>query len=583
MSAVTIPSKRHIQDFNNASGLEPHWGYADRVVPCTNDAGSCAYLDLVYWAHDVGMIYVGAAWALIGGLVLIWAFAHRSHVSSSRIARTLGALKRRYLLTEFRAGRWIFGRTTRLQVVVLGIITAYLTIFSFCGLYYRTWVTPVKNMPGTYNTRTTLGPWSDRIGVWAYALTPLSILLAQRESLLAQLTGIPYHHFNFLHRWLGHIIFAQSLLHTIGWVIVEVKLYQPQPKVAVEWIKQGYMIWGCVAMLVLLLMWGLALPVSQRLFGYEFFRKAHWVLAMVFIGGCIGHWKQLECFMIPSILLWVVDRFARLVRTGLIHYRITPEGKGMFASIPARVTHFGDDVVRLDLDDPNPAASEWQVGQHFYLTFAAGSIWQSHPFTPLSLPGTRQSYIVRAKRGESKKLVQFQTETTPIILTGPYGANVLSDVDAHTNVLAIAGGTGVSFVLPVLLRLALSKSHARIKLIWIVRHAADRDWVAAELDVLAKSVNNIEVVIHTTREPAPKEKASPEYSRTATGDSSQEAETPSGSCCCKEAAPADDASADEKVKETDAEEGAAGQYHVRPDVHEAIESCVGGCTGPTKV
>lgn len=576
----TAPVRRHIQDFNNASNLEPHWGYADRVVPCTNDAGSCAYLDLVYWAHDVGMIYVGAAWALIGGLVLIWAFAHRSHLSSSRLPRTLSALKRKYLLTEFRAGRWLFGRTTRLQVVVLGIIVAYLTVFSFCGLYYQTWVTPVKNMPGVYNTRTTLGPWADRIGVWAYALTPLSILLAQRESLLAQLTGIPYHHFNFLHRWLGHIIFAQSLLHTIGWVVVEVKLYQPQPTVAVAWIKQPYIIWGCVAMIVLFIMWGLALPVSQRLFGYEFFRKAHWVLAMVFIGGCIGHWKQLECFMIPSILLWVVDRAARLIRTGLIHYRITPEGKGMFASIPARVTHFGDDVVRLDLDDPNPAASEWLVGQHFYLTFAAGSIWQSHPFTPLALPGTRQSYIVRAKRGESKKLVQFQTDTTPVILTGPYGQNVLSDVDANTNVLAIAGGTGISFVLPVLLRLALTPGQARIKLVWIVRHAADRDWIAAELDVLAKSANNIQVVVHTTRQP---EKVAPEYSRTTTGDSNGDSAdaTPSGSCCCKAETPA---SAEKETNEDkDAEAGSGGQYHHRPDVHEAIESFVAGCIGQTNV
>lgn len=568
--------RRHIQDFNDAASLEPHWGYADRVVPCTNDVGSCEYLDLVYWAHDIGMIYVGAAWALIGLLVLTWAFIHRSHFSSSRLASTTGALKRRYLLTEFRAGRWLFGRTTRLQVVVLAIIAAYLTVFSFCGLYYKTWVTPVKNMPGVYNTRTTIGPWADRVGVWAYALTPLSIMLAQRESLLAQLTGIPYHHFNFLHRWLGHIIFAQSLLHTIGWLIVEVRLYQPQPTVAIGWIKQTYMIWGCVAMIILFIMWGLALPISQRLFGYEFFRKAHWILAMVFIGGCIGHWAQLSCFMIPSILLWFVDRAARLVRTGLIHYRITSEGKGMFASIPAKVTHFGDDVVRLDLDDPNPAASEWVVGQHFYLTFAEGSIWQSHPFTPLSLPGTRQSYIVRAKKGESKKLVQFQSDSTPVILTGPYGADTLADVDAKTNILAIAGGTGISFVLPVLLRLALARSTGRIKLVWIVRHASDRDWVVAELEVLRKSANNIEVVLHTTREP---EKASPEYSRTTTNDDSDDA--PSGSCCCKAETPVEDTK--EKDLSSEAETGSAGEYHHRPDVHEAIESFVAECTGQTNV
>jgi len=50
------------------------------------------------------------------------------------------------------------------------------------------------------NTRTGLGGWSDRIGALAYALTPFTILLSNRESVLSLLTGIPYQHFNFLHR-----------------------------------------------------------------------------------------------------------------------------------------------------------------------------------------------------------------------------------------------------------------------------------------------------------------------------------------------------------------------------------------------
>ena len=487
---------RHIQDFSNASNTEPHWGYADRVVPCTNDPGSCEYLDVVYSGHDRGMIYAGVLWSIIGSLLLLFAFCRQSS-GTSRLARTVSTWGRRRLLPEFKSLRRVFGHTTRLQVLVLAATAAYLLVFSFVGMKYATWVTPVKKMPGVYNTRTTLGPWSDRVGLLAYALTPLSILLANRESLLSLCTGIPYHHFNFLHRWIGHIIFAQSILHTIGWTVIEVKLYQPQPTVAIAWIKQEYMIWGVVAMILLILLWGLSTSWARRAFGYEFFRKAHWVLAMVYIGACWAHWKNLKCFMIPSLLLWLVDRAARLVRTALIHYRIMPDGKGVFSTIPAKIIQFESDVIRLDLDCTNPVS--WTVGQHFYLTFADGGIWQSHPFTPLNLPGRRQSYVLRAKSGETKRIAALEKDTTGVILTGPYGETINETLDDDSNVLCIAGGTGICFVMPVLLDLARRKEggKGKVELFWVVRSAQHAEWVAKELEELNES-GDVKVVIHST-------------------------------------------------------------------------------------
>jgi ferric-chelate reductase len=400
-------------------------------------------------------------------------------------------------MREARRLRWLFGRVTRVQILLLAALSTYLLIFSFVGMAYKKWVTPVKNMPGVYNTRTTLGPFADRVGLFAYALTPLSILLASRESLLSAVTGIPYHHFNFLHRWVGHVIMLQSIVHTIGWCIVEIKLYQPQPSVAVGWIKQTYMIWGIVALILLLLLWALATPWARRAFGYEFFRKAHWILAMLFIGACWGHWAQLKCFMLPSLLLWLADRGMRLFRTILIHYRVVGSGRGAFTSFAAKVTHFDTDIVRLDLDLPRPFT--WDIGQHYYLTFPKGSIWQSHPFTPLSLPGEAQAYLIRAKKGETKQLVQWNNDATPVILTGAYGQDIVRDLAPTTNVLCIAGGTGITFVLPVLLLLAKLPPKAHVQLLWAVRHRRDTEWIAEELARLVDSPH-ISVIIHTTRD-----------------------------------------------------------------------------------
>lgn len=536
---------RHIQDMSTASAVEYHWGYADRVVPCTNDPGSCKYLDVVYASHDLGMYYMGILWATIGGILIVWAIGRHFLRASpagvalpekskaameevntrpgavQRLATAVPAYARQYLLPD--ASRFIFGRVSRSQVLTFLVLLGYLTIWTFVGILYGIWVTPVKKMPGVYNTRTSLGPWADRIGVIAYALTPLSIMLSSRESILSLVTGLPYQAFNFLHRWLGYVIFIQSSLHTIGWCVVELRLYQPQPSVGIEWITQTYIVWGVVAMILLLLIVVLSTPWGIRMTGYETFRKLHYVLAIVYIGACYGHWEQLKCFLIPSFIVWFLDRAIRLARTALLHYNFLPSGHMGFRAAPADITLFKDeingDVVRLDFDHPHDA---WAVGQHFYLMFPEGAVWQSHPFTPLSLPvfgsdTQRHSYIFRAKGGETKKIASLAATKLArasdpqdsheglmgnarldVVLTGPYGEQTMRDLAETSNILCVAGGTGITYVLPVLLDIATRPQHRdrHISLVWVVRHRSDIDWVAPELAILKQKCRNLRAGMH---------------------------------------------------------------------------------------
>ncbi|OAG06212.1 uncharacterized protein CC84DRAFT_1119948 [Paraphaeosphaeria sporulosa] len=543
MAGLEMLAARHIQDMSSASAVEYHWGYADRVVPCANDAGSCKYLDVVYAAHDLGMYYTGIIWATIGGILILWAIGRhflRSHPSGvalpnqfageevnqrpstlQRFTAAAPAYARRHLLPD--ASRAIFGRVTRTQVLTLITLVGYLTVWSFVGIYYGIWVTPVKKNPGLYNTRTSLGPFADRVGVLAYALTPLSIMLASRESILSLVTGLPYQSFNFLHRWLGYVIFLQSSVHTIGWCVVEIRLYQPQPTVAVEWVKQVYIIWGIVAMILLLLMVVLSTPWGIRATGYEAFRKLHYVLAMVYIGACWAHWEQLKVFLIPGLVVWLLDRAIRLGRTALLHYNFLPSGHMGFRAAPADITFFKDeingDVVRLDFDHPQDA---WAVGQHFYLMFPEGSIWQSHPFTPLSLPvygadTQRHSYIFRAKGGETRKIAELSAKRAAhasdpqesheglmgnarlsVVMQGPYGEQTMRDLASDSNILCIAGGTGITYVLPVLLDIASKPQNRdrKISLVWVIRHRGDIDWVAPELSILKQKCRNLRAGMH---------------------------------------------------------------------------------------
>ncbi|KAJ5231715.1 uncharacterized protein N7469_006303 [Penicillium citrinum] len=526
-SSSSLLNVRHIQNLSAATALEPHWGYADRAVPCTSDAGSCAYLDVVYSAHDRGMLYSGIFWSIIGAILLLWTcWRHydRPMITPVLVApqlsglyklrRSVAAFKAQFLLPD--ACRWIFGRTTRLQVLILASLSAYLLVFSFVGIQYNTWVTPVSGKANTYNTRSSIGPWADRIGILAYALTPLSILLSSRESFLSLITGVPYQSFNFLHRWLGYIIFVQSSLHTIMWCIVELRLYQPQPSVGIEWVTQTYIVWGIVAMILLLLLFVLSTPWGIRATGYETFRKLHYVLAMVYIGACWGHWKQLKCYLWPSLIFWFLDRIARLVRTAILHYHPNQFDQSRvlsFKPAEAAITRFADaedgDIIRLDLENSQDL---WSPGQHYYLCFQKGSIWQSHPFTPLNAPTLLQgkvkhSYIFRAKKGETKKIADLAASgalTTPVILTGPYGESIMEELTPDTNIICVAGGTGITYVLGVILEVAKQapSPNRKIELIWAIRHTSNTEWISEELSLLRKAKKdlNLKVRIFATRD-----------------------------------------------------------------------------------
>ncbi|KAF2178049.1 hypothetical protein K469DRAFT_696159 [Zopfia rhizophila CBS 207.26] len=142
--------------------------------------------------------------------------------------------------------------------------------------------------------------------------------------------------------------------------------------------------------------------------------------------------------------------------------------------------------------------------------FPEGSIWQLHPFTPLSLPvfgadTQRHLYIFRAKGGETRKMAALlakraahasDTEESHdglignarllVVLTGPYGEQTMRDLILDSNILCIAGGTEITYVLPVLLDIA-SRPQPRdrkISLVWVIRHRGDIDWVAPELNIL---------------------------------------------------------------------------------------------------
>ncbi|KAK3075536.1 hypothetical protein LTR53_001066 [Teratosphaeriaceae sp. CCFEE 6253] len=515
---------RHIQDHDEANTtLQHHWGYASRVLPCTKDSGTCEYLDAVYSMHDTSMTYTFILWGVLLAVAVLWLFIRgwRMDYADGRVNdglfeslwAQLMRVRRRWLSVDVqdKASRWLFGRVSRLQLLILAVLLGYLSIFTLVGITYRTWITPIKGST-RHNIRTGLGGFSDRIGALAYALTPFTVLLSMRESVLSLITGIPYQHFNFLHRWTSYIIFVQAVLHTIGWTIVEARLYQPQPTVYRTFISQQYMIFGVLAMFILTLMLALSTKTAIRWFGYKAFKLGHWGLAVLYLGACWGHWDRLWCWMVASLALIVLDQAVRMGRNVYLHYGAgNGKGKG-FHCAQARMQLLGsaaegDLVIRVDFEHDHGAP--WEAGQHFHLTFPGLSIWQSHPFTPSSLPEPNSrlqhhTYLLRVRKGITARLAALGDGVmVPVILAGPYGRGYPSY--GARNVLAVAGGTGVTFTLPIALQALRQQTGPTfaIEFVWVVRRARDLLWLREEileLQVAMKEAPNLRVKIFVTRE-----------------------------------------------------------------------------------
>lgn len=203
-----------------------------------------------------------------------------------------------------------------------------------------------------------------------------------------------------------------------------------------------------------------------------------------------------------------------------------------FKAAEGKITSFDDGdgglVVRLEFSHDQPP---WKAGQHFFLCFPEITVWQSHPFTPF--PNRLQShahhaYIIRCLKGETSRLPLLAgTATTPVILTGPYGTPILDKT--APNILAIAGGTGISFALPLAAAAVAAASPTnneipahRVELVWVIPRSQNIEWVQDELNALLHSYpKNVIVRIFISRESPPLELGAVDDMKGSAGDNEE--------------------------------------------------------------
>ncbi|ATY66374.1 ferric-chelate reductase (Fre2) [Cordyceps militaris] len=349
-----------------------------------------------------------------------------------------------------------------------------------------------------------------RAGVMAMGNAVVLAVFAGRNNPLLALTGWNYDTYLLLHRVFGYLTMAHTVVHSA----LLLAYYVLFGGYAQE-VTKPYWIWGVVATLAVVLLWPASvLAVRKRC--YELFLSLHHVLVVLFLVGYFYHifyryafkWGyEIWCYIFGGV--WAAERLMRLGRIVFAgrrtaHVSVVPGSGGEYLRVDIAGAHAGGLVYlyfptlgwRFWENHPFSVASSFSVADSHAgaaadtdtesarekvseeqdispemeekMTAAAAPPPRTTIFTPVSDP--RMAILVRVQSGMTARLAARVAAgggktRLPVLVEGPYHAASASELSQCTSIVCIAGGVGVSAVLPI-----LREHSCRRRLYWGVRN-----------------------------------------------------------------------------------------------------------------
>ena len=339
---------------------------------------------------------------------------------------------------------------------------------------------------------------SNRAGVLSFANIPLLFLYSGRNNVLLWLTNWSHSTFLLLHRWVAAICIIEACLHSA----IYLQIYSVDHSYSSE-SKLPYWYWGIIATLAMVILIPMStLQIRKRC--YELFLAWHIFFSLLALIGCYLHifyryahqWGY-ENWIYIAFAIWAFERGFRILRMAR---------NGILA---AHVSIVDDDYIKLEV--PGIAADG-----HVYLYFPTLTwrLWENHPFSVMadfqqtgdtrtwkrsldclaegkeecakinitatgddsgseSAHGSRQDSL----HGRSGLLMYIRTEAgitrhlrgksqLPVLVESTYHPTSIvgEKITQVPNIIAIAGGVGVTAITPILLG-----HRGWHKLLWAVR------------------------------------------------------------------------------------------------------------------
>jgi ferric-chelate reductase len=377
----------------------------------------------------------------------------------------------------------------------------------------------------------------------AIAQVPLLILLTGKNNLIGIVSGVSYERLNIIHRWSARVLLFLATLHVIflhlAWNAYGLKNLEYSTDSCVT---TGYPTY------VLLLWMNLSTLAPFRNLSYEFFVFQHIITFFGFIIAVMFHLPSTaldsRVYIYIPIALFLVDRGIRYIRFAWNNVR---PGSATLEALDGGVTK---------VTVKSKAINKWSPGAHVFLSIPKLGPGQSHPATIASIPSSHSGdlvFLLKSHRGFTNRLLRTATNSTTTLLPksepaqaatsttyvalidGPYGSSH-SDFCSFDTVFLIAGSTGTTFTLPILLDIAARCKNTRLPVkqvvfLWIVKNTSWTSWTASELtsasEALLAAGIELSIRIHVTCD-----------TKFTTGEEDEskecgcECDKSAGPCCC---------------------------------------------------
>jgi NAD(P)H-flavin reductase len=342
-----------------------------------------------------------------------------------------------------------------------------------------------------------------RMGDAASANLPVLFLCITMTDTISVITGLAPYKVNFIHRWLGRLIYCMLIVHFS--LLISSCLSVDLGSMFVITAQ----IFGIIAFAAFTVLVTLSTGIIRRL-SYEFFLFNHAVLVCIFLLCSIIHNGGTAVWVIISALIFVADRSIAALRC-VIAKRLSPTH--CVAKVRALDDSTVEVIVKMEshkylvakLENGHlgrlivpylPTFGTWKPGQFIYIRMGSVKLWQWHPFSIAAVPKDKDIRLVIRKHGGFTKAlhenaVKLQQETEkdyvdiPLLFHGPYGGHI-QPLITFENVLFVAGGSGASFTFPVALDLIQQvvfrnsikdmigrPETCHIKLVWYIRRESD--------------------------------------------------------------------------------------------------------------
>lgn len=187
------------------------------------------------------------------------------------------------------------------------------------------------------------------------------------------------------------------------------------------------------------------------------------IFMYIHLANDLGSWS----YMHAAVVLW----------GSALGYRLCIIAYNGFHSPRATLKPLDDSATLIEISAKS--GLKWSAGQFYLIRFFKLRPFSSHPFTVASLQTEGHfAFIVRTASGFTNRLsTSIATAPGPsrIWLDGPYGAVATKNFYSCSSVLFIAGGTGATFAVPLMMDLIQKKKTGqslcrKVHLVWTVKH-----------------------------------------------------------------------------------------------------------------